>query len=149
MYFESAVFVPLLQNLVEVLEQVDEQNLPGRSSADEQIAGEWMELHGGDLMLHEDGEERRHLVLAVPEGNLLDGAAAHALQTLLKCLATCVRDEEHFVKAGTPEDVGYGLGLVVLVGFGRVTVRGRVECLHVFVQVRYGQPASVSCAAYA
>jgi len=67
MYFEPAVFIPLLQNLVEILEQINKQHLPGRSSANKQIPRERVELHGGYLMLHKNSKQRRHLVLAVPE----------------------------------------------------------------------------------
>jgi len=64
-----------------------------------------VELHGGYFMLHEDGEQGGHLVLAVPERDFVNGTAAHILQSLLERLATGIRDEKHLVEAGTPKNI--------------------------------------------
>jgi hypothetical protein len=51
------------------------------------MSGHGVELHGSDLVLRENGEQGRHLVLAVPKGYLVHDTSTYALQLLLKRFA--------------------------------------------------------------
>lgn len=49
--FVAAVVVPLLDDLLEVFEQVDDEDLPCRRAADQNVSGQRVELHCRDLVL--------------------------------------------------------------------------------------------------
>lgn len=55
-YFVTAVVVSFLDDFVEVFQQVDDENLASGSATDQDMSGEWVELHGGDLMLRVNSE---------------------------------------------------------------------------------------------
>lgn len=144
------IFIPLSEYLLEIPEQINKQDLPRSCAADEQVAWLGVEAHGCDLVLGEDGEERCHLILAVPEGYFLNSSPTDTLQPLLERLATRLRDDKHVVKPRTPEYVTDCECQIVLVHFHiRITVRGRVECLDVFVQISDWQSTCVGCTSYA
>jgi len=116
-YFVTSIVVSFLYDFLKVFKQIDDKQLPSCSAADQDMPCEWMELHGGNFMLGLNGEQRVHLVLAVPEGDFVHTGSAYIFNLLFLHFAVGLTDEEHIFEIRAPKDGGHGEHLVVFVQF--------------------------------